>query len=80
MYSDAKASIQINGSLEEPFPITAGVAQGCVLSPLFFIVCLDDLLKELQEGGLGIEVYMNILNSLAFADDLALVALGEPMA
>ena len=31
MYSDAKASVQINGSLGEPFPITAGVAQGCVL-------------------------------------------------
>ena len=80
MYSDAKASIQINGSLGEPFPITAGVAQGCVLSPLFFIVYLDDLLKEFQESGMGIEVCMNFLNSLAFADDLALVALDEPMA
>jgi hypothetical protein len=36
-----------------PFSITSGVAQGCTLSTLFFLVHLNDLLKELQDVGIG---------------------------
>ena len=45
LYTDAKAQLCINGKLGEQFDVTRGVAQGCVLSPIFFDIYIDDLLQ-----------------------------------
>jgi len=74
MYIDAQASLEINGKLGKPFKVSRGVAQGCVLSPLFFTVYMDDLMKTLRESGLGMDIGQSLLNALSFADDLALIA------
>ena len=43
-------------------PINRGVKQGCPLSPLLFILALDPIVREIEEG--GVPVY-------AYADDMA---------
>jgi hypothetical protein len=35
-----------NGQLSEPFTTISGVRQGCLLSPLLFLVVLDGILNE----------------------------------
>ena len=40
---------------------------------------MNDLLVALEEAGIGIEVGRQLLNALAFADDLALIAMDEKM-
>jgi len=69
-------NLRVNVVIDEPFPVTRGVAQGCVslLSPLFFAVYVDDLLQEFRESGIDIDMAKYILNALAFADDLAMLA------
>jgi len=74
MYTDAHASLQINDTLGQRFKVTRGVSQGCVLSPLFFDIYLDDLLERFRESGLGVPIHCLLLNAFGFADDLALIA------
>ena len=77
MYTNAEARLYINNTLGEPFGVTRGVAQGCVLSPTFFAVYMDDLLTEFKRAGLGVPVGKWTQGACSFADDLALVAPNE---
>eukprot|EP00966_Prymnesium_polylepis_P249422 5766658-Prymnesium_polylepis.1 len=48
MYSETgppKRSLLINGNLAPPFTIAAGVAQGCPLSPLLFLLITEPLTR-----------------------------------
>ena len=38
MYENAKSTVNINGTIGDPFPFKVGVHQGSVLSPLLFII------------------------------------------
>ena len=80
MYTNAQAQISVNGKLGEKFEVTRGVAQGCVLSPLFFDIYIDDLLEEFRSENLGVPIGQFIQGASSFADDLALVAGDEETA
>jgi len=52
-----------------------GVRQGCPLSPCQFTVLLADLDEELEKGGWGgVKVRGRKVYSLAYADDIAVIA------
>ena len=74
IYTGAFAQIQINNKMGKRFKVSRGVAQGCVLSPLFFNIYLDDLLQRFRQSGLGVPINCTLFNALSFADDLALIA------
>ena len=80
MYTDCEAQLSINGKTGPAFKVTRGVAQGCVLSPLFFDVYLDDLLNKFREEGLGIPTGQVVHRASSFADDLALLAANKKAA
>jgi len=80
MYLNAESCFDINGSTGETFRPTTGVAQGCVLSPIFFNVYVDDLLASFRQRGIGIQLGSLTLNSLSFADDLTIASVDVNMA
>ena len=43
-----KCKVKVDGRLSEEFPVEWGVRQGSVLSPTFFLLVMDPLLKQLQ--------------------------------
>ena len=59
------------------FDISNGTRQGSVLSPYFFGVYLDNLLKRLRQLQLGCYVAGVWMGACAFADDIALLAPGR---
>ena len=64
-------------SVGHSFAYKNGVRQGSCLSPLLFAVYIDDALKKVRSVKLGLANYSSslIINIMAFADDIVLVAL-----
>ena len=62
----------------EEFRIRRGVLQGDIMSPLFFILALDLILREYDDvQGKGVSFGTSCLHTLGYADDLSLVDEGN---
>ena len=66
----------LNGkhSYSHTFNIERGVIQGDIMSPIFFIIALDQLIQEHDKGGQGIKVgNINEIRVLGYADDITMI-------
>lgn len=51
LYNNTICCVSHNGKLSAPFTTNRGVKQGCLLSPLLFILAMDDIMNgEVVEG------------------------------
>ena len=55
------------------FPISNGVKQGGVISPLLFSLYVDELFLLLKKSGLGCHVGSTYAGAFRYADDIALI-------
>ena len=76
MYADNQCCVRHEGQESEWFQVKSGVRQGCIISPLLFLVAIDWVMKKTMEDrprGLVWELSER-LEDEDFADDLALLA------
>jgi len=73
LYTDIESSIIVNNHISEPFPLSRSVRQGCSLSPLLYVLCLEPFILKVQNNinikgikvpGSPLEIKMS-----AYADD-----------
>ena len=67
-YSDSTARIKIGGKTSEAISFAKGIKQGSILSPILFVIFVDDLLEELHDA-----TAHQRDSGLMFMDDLATV-------
>ena len=80
MYARDQARVRVGAERTAFFPVAAGVRQGCLLSPLIFILCLNYLMEKVQEQMEAEQRLTGIqwaeggvmIRQLAYADDVAL--------
>jgi hypothetical protein len=74
LYTKQRVRIQWNGVLSEDFEVHNGVRQGGVLSPILFCVYIDNLFSRLEKLKVGCYIGPTFVGSLAYADDVTLLA------
>ena len=74
IYTNDRAYIKLDGKITKSFTINQGVRQGCVLSPLLFNIFMADLARSLDTTDVGFMLENIRVNSLFWADDIALFA------
>ena len=79
-YSGAKCRVLHKGKLSEQFEIKSGVRQGCILSPVLFLLVIHDVLEAaldpLATCGLRWRMSSQVSNlkHIDYADDICILA------
>ena len=73
-YTSSSAFVQYCGLKSNEFAIQQGVGQGRVLSSWFFLLFIDDLIRELRNLNSGIQVYGIDIPCILLADDTTLAS------
>ena len=75
MYSKFKSCVKTSGGLTEWFDCLIGTRQGCIVSPLLFILYINILVSMCNQSVPGIFLNMNVpsVQVLLYIDDIALV-------
>ena len=75
LYEGFSAQVVHNGQRTLPLNMRTGVRQGCLLSPLLFLVALDWVTRTAFDRKRSIQwTFTTSLEDLDFADDLALLS------
>ena len=74
MYAQVKSCIRTNYGLTCTFKFERGVRQDCLLSPILFVLYMNDLEKDLSYKAKGINLWDQSICSMLYADDLILLA------
>ena len=76
LYEGATCQIIHNSKLTEDFEVRTGVRQGCMLSPMIFLLVVDWVMHQTTKTGkTGIQWSLTqFLEDLDFADDLCLMS------
>ena len=78
IYKAAAGAARIRGvdgkyTFSKTFDIARGVIQGDIISPIFFIIALDQLVQRYDLGGSGVQVgHIKNIRVLGYADDAAM--------
>ncbi len=74
LYFEQAMCVQWDFNKSDTFNVYNGVKQGAIISPILFCVYIDDLLNRLQNSNLGCYIGSLYAGSMAYADDLTLLA------
>ena len=74
LYHLQKGAIKLTNGLTEWTEINRGVRQGCVMSPDFFNLYSEHILRRLEESNDGVTINGVCINNIRYADGTALIA------
>jgi len=73
-YGNQQVAVHWQNSYSQCFGISRGVRQGEILSPYLFKLYVRDLLKAVVASNIGCNIAGCMMNILAYADDMVLLA------
>ena len=76
LYCQSEVCVLVNGKQSKSFNVSVGLRQGCVLSPLLFIIYMN-WMDKLSRTDECVTIGRYKISRLLFADDLILLASSE---
>ena len=73
-YSHSSSCVRISDTSSRAFPISRGVKQGSVLSPVLFLLVMDPILLALKNKPCGLNICGLYLGAFCHADDIRTLA------
>ena len=73
MYPNRACCVKWNSKNSTDFPVSNGVKQGAVISPILFSAYMDKLFKQLKYNGIGCHVGPVFAGAFGYAGDVALL-------
>ena len=73
MYFKCTVKVNINGHFTNEIQIQRGIKQGCVLSPLLFILYISDIARIIEKDEAGIKLSGLTISGIFFVDDLVII-------
>jgi hypothetical protein len=75
MYQNATSVLQINGFISGSFDIKRSIRQGCPLSMILYVLCINPLIHKLEERITGIKLggKGNGTSTITYADDVTIL-------
>ena len=79
LYAGQEATVRTGHGTTDGFQIGKGVLQGCILSPCFFNLYAEYIMRNagLEETQAGIKISRRNINNLRYADDTTIMAESE---
>ncbi len=74
MYLYGSAQVRWDSTTSYSFNISYDVMQGSVISPLFFMLYIDELIDKLEHSGYGCKIGNKYYGILIYADDIFLLS------
>ena len=74
LYDGVQSSVLVDECMTEWFAVNTGLRQGCMLSPILFVIVIDELAREVKRTGKGVMIGNTKINILLYADDIVLIA------
>ena len=69
LYMDSEVRVRVNSATTKLFRVSVGLRQGCSLSPILLLVCMDRIVKNSECCG-GVKIGDCIVRRQLFADNL----------
>ena len=81
LYASQEATVRTGHGTKDWFQIGKGVRQGCILSPCFFNLYAEHIMRNagLNEAQTAIKTAGRNINNLSYADDTTLMAESEEL-
>ena len=77
VYSDVSCEVKVGEKCSEPFGVSCGLRQGCILLPLLFSLYVNSLVYKLKEAEVGVKCGSQVIPVLLYADDTVILAEDE---
>ena len=74
IYKEQRCDVRWNGKFSSRFPVSNGCRQGSVVSPIFFSIYIDKLIKKLQNLSIGCTILGVYYGIIVYADDIFLLS------